>query len=203
MWRCFVHHQHDGVISGNGTQNGGTLSVVDVVGHAAGISGPGTDDGNIARNWSETNPLVISISLALWSFERLYMMLLGSTYTYLPFMFAAFATFSCFKSRDKVACVSSKPSLLKACNSSSWELTSLLEIIILMASNRLAFFLHFLYNYSKSSAKLGIISERICKKESFFILFIHRVYCICCFCSLCWSLVCSFTLLEIVSVCLW
>ena len=26
-----------------------TLSVVDVVGHAAGISGPGTDDGNIAR----------------------------------------------------------------------------------------------------------------------------------------------------------
>ncbi len=26
-----------------------TLSVVDVVGHAAGISGPGSDDGNIAR----------------------------------------------------------------------------------------------------------------------------------------------------------
>ena len=108
-----VQNHHDRIVAGNGAHYGGTFAVVDVISHAAGIAGRVRMTAMFLEKWSEMNPLVISISLALWSLLRLYMMLLGRTYTYFPFMLAALATFNCFKSRDKVACVSSKPSFPK------------------------------------------------------------------------------------------
>ena len=73
-------------------------------------------------------------------------------------MLAAFATLSCFKSRDKVACVSRKNSFANYCNSSSWLPISLLEIIILIESSLLVLFF-MLYNYSRVGAKVHIILE--------------------------------------------
>jgi hypothetical protein len=80
---------------------------------------------------------------------------------------AAFATFNCFKSRDKVAWVNRNPSFANSCNNSSWLPTSLLEIIILMASS-LLFLLFILHNYSDSTAKLQNIREYRYKKENIF-----------------------------------
>ena len=42
-----MQNHHDRVVAGNGAQYGGTFAVVDVISHAAGIAGPGADDGNV------------------------------------------------------------------------------------------------------------------------------------------------------------
>ena len=68
---------------------------------------------------------------------RLYMVSLGRTYTYLPFILAALATFSCLRSRLSVACVSVNPSYLNSCNTSSWLPNSLLDMSIRIVSNLL------------------------------------------------------------------
>ena len=78
-----------------------------------------------------------------------------------------YTSFNCFKSRDKVAWVNWNPSFANSCNNSSWLPTSLLEIIILMASS-LLFLLFILHNYSNSAAKLQNIREYRYKKENIF-----------------------------------
>ena len=64
----------------------------------------------------DRKPEVSNISRADFGVvTRLYIVSLGSTYTYFPFMLAALATFSCFKSRLNVACVNLNPSFSNAC----------------------------------------------------------------------------------------
>ena len=47
MGCSLVQNHHDCIVAGNGAQYGGTFAVVDVISHAAGIAGPGADDGNV------------------------------------------------------------------------------------------------------------------------------------------------------------
>ena len=60
----------------------------------------------LPEKFIDLNPDDCIISLAVcWLGTLLYIVSLGRTYTYLPFMLAAFATFSCLRSRLRVACV--------------------------------------------------------------------------------------------------
>ena len=108
-----MHYQHDGVVTGDGAQDGGTFAVVNVIGHTAGVAGPCANNGNVTGELQGNKTA-------------------GHQHFAGALVVAAFVH----------------------------------------ASNRLAFFFIFLYNYSKNGAKVEIILERICIKERIFILFI-------------------------------
>jgi hypothetical protein len=47
FWPPTPQHQHDRIVTGNGSQNFTEFIVVDVISHAAGITGTGADNGDV------------------------------------------------------------------------------------------------------------------------------------------------------------
>lgn len=78
----FANHQHDGVIAGNGTDDFMEIVHVNVVCQAAGISRTSLDDSDVVGEFNGDEAVVTQHFAGFCgSVMRLYMVLLGSTYT--------------------------------------------------------------------------------------------------------------------------
>lgn len=78
----FANHQHDGVVAGNGTNDFMEIVHVNVVCQTAGISWASLDHSDVVGEFNGNESVVTQHFAGFCgSVMRLYMVLLGSTYT--------------------------------------------------------------------------------------------------------------------------
>lgn len=78
----FAEHEHDGVVAGNGADDFVEVMHVNVVSQTAGITGSGLDYGDVVGELDRDETIVAQhFAGFLRLVMRLYIVLLGSTYT--------------------------------------------------------------------------------------------------------------------------